>query len=80
MLVAYMGVEHLDINLCNIRHMVRNMADSKLNNVVMEINPHPGLTICRPKKKHACVVLVKKAKPGTKYCRNQVVSEVDVRA
>ena len=50
MQVACMGVDHVHINLCNNRHIVRNMSGLKLNNVGLEINPHRGLTICRPSK------------------------------
>ena len=45
-----MGVDHVHINLCNNRHIVRNMSGLKLKNVGLEINPHRGLTICRPSK------------------------------
>ena len=45
-----MGVDHVNIDLCNILHKVRNMAGSKLNNMVMEIYPHPGLNTYRPNK------------------------------
>ena len=50
MRVVRMGVDHVHINLCNNRHIVRNMSGLKLNNVGLEINPHRGLTICRPSK------------------------------